>query len=121
MRVVNMLVTALVSTLSCFIMVGINAFVGFVLFLPFVRVYIHVQKIYNRAATEAKRLSKISQSPVFDHFSNLCRENGLSVVRAFHEIPNQLQRSNKLIAAQMRCPMTRWYVMQWYYQRVEPM
>lgn len=115
------MMTSFISTLTCFGMVAINASVSFVLFLPFIRAYLSVQRLYNRAATEAKRLSKITNSPVFDHFSNLCRENGLSVVRAFHEIPNQLRRSNRLIAAQMRCPMTRWYVMQWYYQRVEPM
>mmetsp|Transcript_90270 Transcript_90270/g.264058 ORF Transcript_90270/g.264058 Transcript_90270/m.264058 type:complete len:1427 (+) Transcript_90270:51-4331(+) len=115
------MMTSFVSTVSCFVMVGINACFGLLLFLPFIRVYIRVQTIYNRAATESKRLSKISPSPVYDHFSNLCRENGLSVVRAFHEIPNQLQVSNRLIAQQMRCPMTSWYIMQWYYQRVEPL
>ena len=48
-------------------------------------------------------MSKTNQSPVYDHFSSICRESGLAVVRAFHEVENEVKRSNRLIRDQARC------------------
>merc|ERR1719277_1135537 len=45
-RAVAGMMTALVSTFSCFVMVAINAVFSFLLFLPLVRVYVRVQAIY---------------------------------------------------------------------------
>ena len=85
-RVLTGTIRALTSTLGSFLMVGVNAYLALLPFLPFVRVYVHLQGLFNRAVTEVWRLTKTTSSPVYDHFANLCRENGLSVVRAFHEV-----------------------------------
>mmetsp|Transcript_88228 Transcript_88228/g.175269 ORF Transcript_88228/g.175269 Transcript_88228/m.175269 type:complete len:1386 (-) Transcript_88228:154-4311(-) len=120
-QTLSYMVSSFASTICTFCLLGANAIFALLLFAPCIGIYIHVQCRFNRAVTELRRLAKTTASPVYDHFSNLYRENGISVVRAFHEVDNQVLRSNQLIAWQMRSPMTTWYVESWYYQRVEPL
>lgn len=122
--VIRTLCSALLSflmSLGSFCMVGFNAWYALLVFSPLVPLYYYLQKLFNRTMTEVRRLSKVYWSPVYDQFNGICRENGLSVVRAFHALPGQMQHNNHLLAQQMRCPLTRIYVEMWYYQRMEPL
>jgi ABC-type multidrug transport system fused ATPase/permease subunit len=114
------LISATFRTLGSFLMVAINAVVALVLFLPFVRAYISVQRLFNMSCTELRRLIKVCQSPMYDHFSSMCQENGLSSVRSFHNLEHQVKLFQGLVANRMRALLTNWFIENWYYQRVEP-
>eukprot|EP00971_Amphidinium_carterae_P011222 221011-Amphidinium_carterae.1 len=63
------------------------------------------------------RHMEVVASPVYDHFSNLCRENGVSVVRAHNQGPRQFDLNATLIVDQQRPKYSMTYLEQWFTMR----
>jgi len=109
----------LFSTAGAFCMVGVTASLALIPFVPLIPLYVHLQKLFSKAITDIKRLSKTTASPVYDLFGNVCRENGLSVIRAFQKGQSMTKLSNSFMSDQVRCELTENYVEKWYYQQVQ--
>jgi len=80
-----------------------------------------VWRFYNKAALDVKRLSKVVSSPVYDHFSNLCRENGISIVRAHDQVQRQFDMNTLLIAEQQKPQYSMLYLEGWFGMRMSHM
>ncbi|CAJ1455870.1 unnamed protein product, partial [Effrenium voratum] len=102
-----------------FAMVGGIAYFAMLAFLPAFWLYYLLWKYYNKAVLDVKRLSKIQSSPVYDHFNNLCRENAISVVRAFRQVDQQCVASDSFVLDQQRPDYSQMYLSQWFSLRVE--
>lgn len=104
----------LLSTLGQLLLVGATAFLALLVFLPAFWLYFRCWKLYNPVALDIKRITKVSSSPVYDHFNNLCREGALSCVRALHQVDDECTRNTKLVGEQQRPEYSQVYVEQWF-------
>ncbi|CAE8630476.1 unnamed protein product [Polarella glacialis] len=107
------------SVIGNFAMVGGIAYMSIIAFMPAFWLYYLLWKYYNKAALDLKRISKVLSSPVYDHFSNLCRENAITVVRAHHQVEQQCIASDRYIVEQQRPEYTQTYMEFWFCMRVE--
>jgi ABC-type multidrug transport system fused ATPase/permease subunit len=122
--IVMLLPTFIQAIMQCggaLILLTVKCSVSILIVTPLIRFSLNVQEVFNRAMAEVNRLGKVNNSPVYDNFSNIVRENGLSVIRAFHEMGAQIKQNSKFLELQMRCPMTLWYIQNWYYNRMVPL
>nr|QCO69321.1 ABCC1 [Prorocentrum lima] len=117
-KVVYTLVPVL-NTVGNFAVVLVSAYFSAICFAPAALIYWRVQKYYNSGCTDIKRIEKTSSSPVYNHFSSLCRENGISTVRAFHQVRQQCAISNGLVAEQQRPLYAETYVAAWLAMRLD--
>jgi ATP-binding cassette subfamily C (CFTR/MRP) protein 10 len=61
--------------------------------VPLSAVYYYIQRYYRQTSREVKRLSSLSKSPVYAHFSECCE--GLDVIRAFRVIPRFIEENRE--------------------------
>eukprot|EP00445_Apocalathium_hangoei_P002057 CAMPEP_0203856682 /NCGR_PEP_ID=MMETSP0359-20131031/10315_1 /ASSEMBLY_ACC=CAM_ASM_000338 /TAXON_ID=268821 /ORGANISM="Scrippsiella Hangoei, Strain SHTV-5" /LENGTH=1434 /DNA_ID=CAMNT_0050773321 /DNA_START=31 /DNA_END=4335 /DNA_ORIENTATION=+ len=116
------MVYTFVPVLSCvgnLALVAGTAFFGLLAFLPAFYFYYKCWKVYNPAVLDIKRISKVTSSPVYDHFNNLTRENAVSIVRAHQQVERECARNAKLVADQQRPEYSMLYVEQWFCVCVE--
>ena len=111
----------LLSVLGNFAMVGGIAYYAFLAFLPAFYFYYLLWKYYNKAVLDVKRISKVQSSPVYDHFNNLCRENAISVVRAFRQAEQQCITSDALLADQLPGKIKAKRVSDFFFGGVNPL
>ncbi|CAE7230000.1 ABCC2, partial [Symbiodinium natans] len=116
--VINTFVPVL-GVLGNFAMVGGIAYYSVIAFLPAFFFYYKLWKYYNKAVLDVKRISKVQGSHVYDHFNNLCRENAISVVRAFRQAEQQCRMSDGFIVDQQRPDYTQMFLSQWFSLRIE--
>lgn len=117
--VVIHLVVPLISLIGNFVLVGGIAYFALIVFLPAFWLYYQFWKLYNKAAIDLKRISKVSASPVYDHFNNLSRENAISIIRSHHQIQQECCRNNELVAEQQRPEYNIIYAEHWFGMYVE--
>lgn len=107
------------GVLGNFTMVGGIAYYALLAFLPAFWLYYLLWKYYNKAVLDVKRISKVQSSPVYDHFNNLCRENAISVVRAFRQAEQQCLASDAFIVDQQKPDYSQMYLSQWFSLRID--
>eukprot|EP00434_Breviolum_minutum_P026643 symbB.v1.2.023547.t1/scaffold2160.1/size87486/2 len=107
------------GVLGNFAMVGGIAYFALIAFLPAFWLYYLLWKYYNKAVLDVKRISKVQSSPVYDHFNNLCRENAISVVRAFRQAEQQCLTSDAFIVDQQKPDYSQMYLSQWFSLRID--
>jgi len=107
------------SVLGNFALVGGVAYFALLAFLPAFWLYYRCWRYYNRAALDLKRISKVTSSPVYDHFNSLGSENAVSLVRAHHQVTQECRRSDRLLAEQQRPEYSLIYVELWFCNCVE--
>lgn len=103
-----------IGLLGNLIMIGYSAPMSLVAFLPSVWLYYKCFVFYNKTALDLKRIEKTTSSPVYDHFSNICRENGCAVVRAHAQVEQQCQRNSKLLSMEMRPNYSTMFAEKWF-------
>mmetsp|Transcript_141830 Transcript_141830/g.440969 ORF Transcript_141830/g.440969 Transcript_141830/m.440969 type:complete len:592 (-) Transcript_141830:178-1953(-) len=111
-------VVPLIQIIGNFGMVGLTSVFSLFMFAPMMWLYSKLWKYYNKAALDMKRLSKVMSSPVYDHFSNLCRENGISTVRALCQVENQCRINNGRVVDQQRTEYSQLYMELWFSMRM---
>jgi len=109
----------LVSTVATFVMVGATAYFAMIAFVPGLYLFWYYQGLFNKANTDINRIAKISDSLVYDHFGNLCREGGVVVARSFHQVQQQCQQSNRLLIRRMQPSLGMVYMSCWITVRVQ--
>jgi len=107
-------VVPVLSVIGNFAMVGFTAYLSLLAFLPAFWFYYKCWKFYNRAVLDLKRISKVTSSPVYDHFNNLCRENAVSIVRAHYQVDRECRINSRLISEQQRPEYSMMYVEMWF-------
>eukprot|EP00927_Polykrikos_kofoidii_P086092 TRINITY_DN9546_c1_g1_i1.p1 TRINITY_DN9546_c1_g1~~TRINITY_DN9546_c1_g1_i1.p1 ORF type:complete len:1386 (-),score=178.73 TRINITY_DN9546_c1_g1_i1:1016-5173(-) len=107
------------SVIGNLVMVGSTAYLSLLAFAPAMWLYYRCFRFYNLAALDLKRISKVSSSPVYDHFCNLCRENGLPIVRAHGQVKRECATNDRLVAEQQRPEYCMEYVELWFCMCVE--
>ncbi|OLQ04012.1 ABC transporter C family member 2 [Symbiodinium microadriaticum] len=117
-NIINTFVPVL-GVVGNFAMVAGIAYYAVLAFLPAFYFYHKLWKYYNRAVLDVKRISKVQGSHVYDHFNNLCRENAISVVRAFRQAEQQCRMSDGFIVDQQRPDYTQLFLSAWFSLRIE--
>mmetsp|Transcript_22255 Transcript_22255/g.50826 ORF Transcript_22255/g.50826 Transcript_22255/m.50826 type:complete len:1391 (+) Transcript_22255:30-4202(+) len=111
-------IVPMIQLIGTLLLIALQAWQALLAFAPMLYFFYKVWKYYNRAALDVKRISKVVASPVYDHFSNLCRENGVSVVRAHNQGPRQFDLNATLIVDQQRPKYSMTYLEQWFTMRM---
>eukprot|EP00439_Symbiodinium_sp_Y106_P017686 s1073_g2.t1 len=117
-NIINTFVPVL-GVLGNFAMVAGIAYYAVLAFLPAFYFYYKLWKYFNKAVLDVKRISKVQGSHVYDHFNNLCRENAISVVRAFRQAEQQCRMSDGFIVDQQRPDYTQLFLSAWFSLRIE--
>eukprot|EP00405_Crypthecodinium_cohnii_P035475 CAMPEP_0206533788 /NCGR_PEP_ID=MMETSP0325_2-20121206/5166_1 /ASSEMBLY_ACC=CAM_ASM_000347 /TAXON_ID=2866 /ORGANISM="Crypthecodinium cohnii, Strain Seligo" /LENGTH=1203 /DNA_ID=CAMNT_0054030483 /DNA_START=114 /DNA_END=3726 /DNA_ORIENTATION=- len=105
----------ILSCISNLALVSSTAYFALFAFLPVFWMYYKCWCYYNPVVLDIKRITKVSSSPVYDHFNNLCRENAVSTVRAHHQVERECRRNSKLVGEQQRPQYCQMYVENWYF------
>lgn len=69
--------------------------------VPFLIVYLFIQRFYVSTTRQLKRIESITSSPIFTHFAETL--NGVSTIKAYNVCPRFIEESNKRVDKNFQC------------------
>jgi len=79
--------------------------------------YVTLAQMYRKTARELQRIVSTTRSPIFAHFSECL--TGVITIRAFGDVPRQLQRNLDLVYENVKCSFYGHILIRWMAVRME--